>query len=107
MPTLAPSLNNCLLISGLMFACGLFCVLGRKNSVSLLMGVELILNAANLNLVSFGTFLYPKTFYHGHCFAIFVIVLAASETAIFLAILLSLYQYQEKVDVDEVHALKG
>lgn len=102
-----PSLTHCLLISAVMFSCGVFCVLARRNSVSILMGVELILNSANLNLVSFSYFLHPDTFAQGHCFAIFVIVLAACEAAVFLALLLSLYQYLEKIDVDRIQSLKG
>jgi NADH:ubiquinone oxidoreductase subunit K len=82
-------------------------VLARKNTVSILMGVELILNSANINLVAFATFLYPTKFYVGHCFAIFVIVLAASEAAVFLALLLAIFQAQERTDVDEIHVLKG
>jgi NADH:ubiquinone oxidoreductase subunit K len=107
MITLAPSLNDCLALSAVMFCCGIFCVLARKSTVSILMGVELILNAANVNLIAFATFLYPDKFYIGHCFAIFVIVIAASETAVFLALLLALFQQQERVDVDDIGILKG
>ena len=104
---LVPSLTHCLLISAVMFCCGVFCVLARRNSISILMGVELILNSANLNLVAFAYFLHPDTFAQGHCFAIFVIVLAACEAAVFMALLLSLYQYFEKIDVDQISSLKG
>jgi NADH:ubiquinone oxidoreductase subunit K len=104
---LTPSLTHCLLVSAVMFACGVFCILARRNSISILMGVELILNSANLNLVAFSYFLHPDTFAQGHCFAIFVIVLAACEAAIFMALLLSLYQYVEKIDVDRIQSLKG
>ncbi|MBI4862160.1 MAG: NADH-quinone oxidoreductase subunit NuoK [Candidatus Riflebacteria bacterium] len=107
MPTLAPSLTNCLMISAIMFACGLFCVLARRNPVSILMGVELMLNAANLNLVAFSSFVHPRSYHLGHCFAIFVIVLAASEAAVFLALLLSLYQQLQRTDVDAIQSLKG
>jgi NADH-quinone oxidoreductase subunit K len=102
-----PALAHFLGVSALMFTCGAYCVLARRNSISILMGVELILNAANLNLVSFATFLHAKTFYEGHCFAIFVIVLAASEAAVFLALLLSIYQHMDRIDVDGVQTLKG
>lgn len=104
---MAPSLSHFLMISAVMFCCGMFCVLARRNSLSILMGVELILNSANLNLISFAYFLHPDSFTQGHCFAIFVIVLAASEAAVFMALLLSLYQYLEKIDVDAISTLKG
>ena len=107
MSMLVPSLQCYLFVSAVMFACGVFCVLARKNSVAILMGVELILNSANLNLIAFSYFLHPESFAQGHCFAIFVIVLAASEAAVFMALLLSLYQYLEKIDVDEISSLKG
>lgn len=107
MISLVPTLQCYLFVSAVMFACGVFCVLGRRNSVAILMGVELILNSANLNLLSFSYFLHPESFVQGHCLAIFVIVLAACEAAVFLALLLSLYQYLEKIDVDQIHTLKG
>lgn len=102
-----PTLQSYLFVSAVMFACGVFCVLARKNSISILMGVELILNSANLNLLAFSYFLHGKTFAQGHCMAVFVIVLAASEAAVFMALLLSLYQYLEKIDVDQIKTLKG
>ena len=107
MSLLVPSLSKFLFVSAVMFACGVFCVVSRRNSVSILMGVELILNSANLNLVSFAYFVHPQQYVQGHAFAIFVIVLAASEAAVFLALLLSLYQYLEKIDVDQIQTLKG
>jgi NADH:ubiquinone oxidoreductase subunit K len=102
-----PSLNACLMTSAVMFTCGVFCVLARRNSISILMGVELILNAANLNLVAFSYFLHPTSYFRGHSFVVFVIVLAASEAAVFLAMLLSLYQYLQGINVDDIHTLKG
>ena len=107
MSCLVPTLSHVLMISAVMFCSGVYCVLARRNSVSILMGVELILNSANLNLVGFSYFLHPRAFEQGHCFAIFVIVLAASEAAVFLALLLSLYQYHVNIDVDQIQSLKG
>jgi NADH-quinone oxidoreductase subunit K len=115
MEWISVGLPHYLVVSAILFSCGVFCVLGRRNAVAILMGVELILNSANLNLVAFNYFLHSHRVVEGqstldlsgHMLAIFVIVLAACEAAVFLAILMSLYQRIEKIDVDEIQILKG
>lgn len=109
-------LPHYLLVSAVLFCIGIFCVLGRRNAVSILMGIELILNSANLNLVAFNFFLHARApgadavagmDLSGHMLAIFVIVLAACEAAVFLAILMALYQRLGQIDVDQIQLLKG
>ncbi len=98
-------LEHYLFISALLFSLGLFGVLTRRNAVSILMGIELILNAANLNFVAFSRFVTIGI--SGQLFAIFVIILAAAEAAVALAIILALYQNIKSISVDEADVLKG
>ncbi len=97
-------LTEYLLISALLFSLGIFAVLTRKNAILVLMGLELILNAANLNFIAFARFGGYNI--NGHIAAIFVIVLAAAEAAVALAIVLNIYQNYKHVNVDEIDALK-
>jgi NADH-quinone oxidoreductase subunit K len=83
------SLQHFLVVSALLFGFGLLAVVTRRNAVALLMGIELILNAANLNLVAFGR--YVAGGISGQVFGLFVIVLAAAEAAVGLAIILTIY----------------
>ena len=99
------SVNHFLVLSILLFAAGLFCVITRRNALGILMGIELILNSANVNYVAFAR--YGGTGYDGQIFAIFVIMLAAAEAAIGLAIVLGIYRNFESIDVDALHALRG
>ena len=77
----------------------------RKNAINVLMGIELILNAANLNLVAFSK--YSAGNINGQIFAIFIIVIAAAEAAVALAIVLSMYRIIKSVDLDRADTLKG
>jgi NADH-quinone oxidoreductase subunit K len=99
-----PGLTHFLILSGLLFALGLFAVLTRRNAIMVLMGIELILNAANINFVAFSR--YVTTALDGHIVAVFVIILAAAEAAIALAIVLNIYQNFNTVNVDEINQLK-
>jgi NADH-quinone oxidoreductase subunit K len=99
-----PGLTHFLILSGLLFSLGLFAVLTRRNAIMVLMGIELILNAANINFVAFSRFV--TTTLDGHVVAIFVIILAAAEAAIALAIVLNIYQNFNTVNVDEINQLK-
>ena len=92
-------------LSALLFAAGLFCVITRRNALGILMGIELILNSANINYVAFAR--YSQSGYDGQVFAIFVIMLAAAEAAIGLAIVLGIYQTFETIDVDATDRLRG
>lgn len=93
-----------LLISAFLFSLGVFGVLTRRNAVNVLMGVELILNSANLNLVAFSR--YSSAGIDGQMFAVFVIVVAAAEVAVALAIVLTLYRVLSTVNLDRADVLK-
>ena len=98
-------LGHYLLISAALFSLGIMGVLTRKNAVNVLMGVELILNSANLNLVAFSRFSAGNL--SGQIFAIFIIVIAAAEAAVALAIVLSMYRLLKTVSLDQADKLKG
>ena len=98
-------LSHYLIISAALFSLGIMCVLTRKNAVNVLMGVELILNSANLNLVAFSKFSAGNL--NGQIFAVFVIVVAAAEAAVALAIVLSMYRLIRSVNLDRADTLKG
>ena len=99
------SVTHFVVLSAVLFATGLFCVLTRRNALGILMGIELILNSANINYVAFAR--YAQSGYDGQIFAIFVIMLAAAEAAIGLAIVLGIYQAFETIDVDATDRLRG
>lgn len=94
-----------LILGAFLFACGVTCVAVKRNAVGILMGVELILNAANVNLVAFARF-NPAFRLDGQVFALMVVVLAAAEAAVALAIVLNFYNNHATVDVDEAKQLK-
>ena len=87
-----------------MFSLGVFGVMTRRNGIAILMGVELILNAANINFVAFSRFGGMNL--DGHIFALLVIVLAAAEAAVALAIIINIYNNMNTINVDEASALK-
>ena len=97
-------LQNYLLISATLFSLGLFAVITRRNAVAVLMGVELILNSANLNFLAFSRF--GGMNFNGHIFALFVIIMAAAEAAVALAIIINLYNNYQSINVDEASQLK-
>jgi NADH-quinone oxidoreductase subunit K len=93
-------------LSAFLFSCGVVCIASKRNAIGVLMGVELVLNAANLNLIAFARF--DSGFrLEGQVFALMVIVLAAAEAAIALAIILNFYNNHATVDVDQADELKG
>ncbi len=97
-------LEHYLTISAILFSLGIFGVVTRKNAIMVLMGLELILNAANLNFVAFSRFGGMNI--EGHVATIFVIILAAAEAAVALAIVLNIYRNYKHVNVDEVSKMK-
>ena len=99
-----PMLNHFVLLSGILFALGLFTAITRRNAIGILMGIELVLNSANINYVAFAR--YSNAGYDGQVFAIFVIMLAAAEAAIGLAIVLGIYQSFETIDVEATDRLR-
>jgi len=103
---LAVGLNHFLLLSALLFVCGAVCMATKRNAIGILMGVELVLNAATINFVAYARY-NPIFQVEGQIFALFVIVLAAAEAAIALAIVLNFYNNHMTVDVDTAEELKG
>jgi len=92
-----PTLSHYLAVAAILFALGLFTVLTRRNAVAVLMGIELMLNASNVNLVAFNKFVVGGL--TGQTFALFVVVLAAAEAAVGLAIVLSIFHTFKTIDV--------
>jgi len=97
-------LNTYLIIGALLFSLGLFGVITRRNGVAVLMGVELILNAANVNFIAFARF--GGMDFSGHVFSLFVIVMAAAEAAVALAIILNIFNNMGTINIDEADQLK-
>lgn len=95
-----------LLVSAALFSIGVFGVLARRNGVAVLMSVELMLNAVNINLIAFWRYLAPDEI-NGFAFAAFVIVIAAAEAAVGLAIIISVYRSRHSVIPEEADMLKG
>jgi NADH:ubiquinone oxidoreductase subunit K len=99
------TLVHYLVVSALLFALGLFAVVTRRNAVAILMGIELMLNAANINLVAFNKYVAPEAM-QGQIFALIVITLAACEAAVGLALVLAAYRSLETIYVDEINLMK-
>ena len=97
-------LGHFLFVSSILFSLGIFGIVTRKNAVMVLMGVELMLNASNINFIAFAK--YGNFGLQGQIIALFVIVLAAAEAAIALAIVLNIYKTFSTVNVDEIDTLK-
>lgn len=95
-----------LLLAAFLFVCGVVCIATKRNAIGVLMGVELVLNAANLNLIAFARY-NPAFRLEGQVFALLVVVLAAAEAAVALAIILNFYNHHATVDVDQADELKG
>lgn len=95
-----------LILSAFLFACGLLCIITKRNAIGILMGVELVLNAANINFVACARYV-PGFALEGQVFALLVIVLAAGEAAVALAIILNFYNNHATVDVDKADELQG
>ncbi|MEN3315748.1 MAG: NAD(P)H-quinone oxidoreductase subunit [Acidimicrobiaceae bacterium] len=97
-------LNQFLMLAAVLFAMGVYGVLARKNGVLVLMSIELMLNAVNINLVAFGAF---NNTVAGQTFALFVIAIAAAEVGVGLAIILLIFRNRASVDIDEIDAMRG
>ena len=111
LPLAAVTLQHYLMLGALLFVCGLVTILTKRNAIGILMGVELVLNAANVNLVAFNAFSHGGSGaalkLDGQVFAIFVIVLAAAEAAVALAIFLNFYNNFSTIDVERAQNLRG
>jgi NADH:ubiquinone oxidoreductase subunit K len=98
-------LSHYLILGAIIFCLGVFGALTRRNAIAILMSIELMLNAVNLNFIAFARYL-PQVLLQGQIFAIFVITVAAAEAAVGLAIVLGLYRNFKTVNVDEINLMK-
>ncbi|PIQ24757.1 NADH-quinone oxidoreductase subunit NuoK [bacterium (Candidatus Blackallbacteria) CG17_big_fil_post_rev_8_21_14_2_50_48_46] len=98
-------LKHYLLVAALLFSIGLFGLITSRNLIKVLMSIEFILNAANINFVAFSHYVTPHEL-TGQVFAIFVMTIAAAEAGVALAIALSIYKHFQSVDMDKIHLMK-
>ena len=98
-------LTHYVVLSSILFCVGIFGVLTRRNAIAILMSIELMFNAVNINFVAFSRFVTPTALV-GQIFAIFVIVVAAAEAAVGIAIIITIYRRRESVDVDKFDLMK-
>jgi len=97
-------LNEFLLLAAVLFSAGVYGVIARRNGVAVLMSIELILNAVNINLIAFSAM---NGTISGQVFALFIIAIAAAEVGVGLAIVLGIYRNRRSIDLDEVDLMKG
>jgi NADH-quinone oxidoreductase subunit K len=95
-----------LLVGAGLFSMGLYGALARRNAVAVLMGVELLLNAVNINLIAFNRYIVPQQV-TGQVFAIFVLAIAAAEAAVGLALIIAIYRSRDSVNLEDLDLLKG
>lgn len=98
-------LSHYLMVSLVMLCLGLFCVLTRRNAIGVLMGIELILNSAGINFVAVSR--YGSAGFDGQVVAVFIVVLAAAESAIGLAVVLGIYRRMRAIDTSRLTTLQG
>ena len=98
-------LYHYLVVSALLFSFGIYAVTTRRNAIAVLLGIELILNGANINFVAFAR--YGIFSMDGQIFALFIIIMAAAEAAVALAIVLNIYNNFKSINVDEASSLKN
>ncbi len=103
------SLNSFLILGAVLFSIGLFGALSKRNAVSVLMGIEIMLNAVNITLVAFGSSVVNPQFsgrLTGQIFAVFIITVAAAEAAVALAMIIAIYRQRSTVDVGDINMMK-
>jgi len=100
------SLEHVLVVGALLFSIGLYIALSRRNAVGVLMGVELMLNSVNLNLIGFARFIDSPRPIDGQVFTVFIITVAAAEAAVALALAVSVYRIRQTIDVDRLNILR-
>ena len=98
-------LEHYIVLSGLLFSIGLYGALAKRNAIIILMSIELMLNAVNIALVAFSRYIVPQML-TGQVFAIFIIVVAAAEVTVGLAIIISIYRNRETVDTTQIDLMK-
>ena len=104
--TVRVSLEQVLIVGAVLFAIGLYIALTKRNTVAVLMGIELMLNAVNLTFISFARFVDSPRPIDGHVFAVFVITVAAAEAAVALALAVAIYRYRDTIDIDRINLLR-
>lgn len=102
-----PPLTGYLILAAFLFSCGLYAALARRNAIAVLIGIELMLNAVNINLIAFWRYGANPDQLAGQVFAIFVIAIAAAEAAVGLALIISVYRTRKTVNLDELDSLHG
>ena len=103
---LSVGLSSYLLVGAMLFCLGLYGVFSRKNIIAVFMSIELMLNAVNINFVAFNRFYWSGGLLTGHVAAIFIVVVAAAEVAVGLALIISIYRARQTTNVDEFNWLK-
>ena len=98
-------INHILILTSLMFFIGVYGFLTRKNLITILISIEIILNSVNINFVVFNRFLYPDLL-EGHFFSLFIIAIAAAEAAVAIAIFINLYRNLTSIDVEKIDEMK-
>ncbi len=98
-------LEHYLILSAILFSIGLYGVLAKRNAIIILMSIELMLNAVNIAMVAFSRYIVPLLL-TGQLFAIFIIVVAAAEATVGLAIIIGIYRSRETIDATEVNLMK-
>ena len=99
-------LEHVLVVAGLLFSIGLYVALSHRNAVGVLMGIELMLNSVNLNLIGFARFVESPRPIDGQVFSVFVITIAAAEAAVALGLAVAIYKQRQSIDVDRLNLLK-
>jgi NADH-quinone oxidoreductase subunit K len=95
-----------LILSTLLFFIGVYGFIARRNLIGILLSIELMLNAVNINFVVFNRFLFPEQL-EGYMYSLFIIVVAAAETAIAIAIIINIYRNMKNINVDSIKELKN
>src|SRR5450432_3136037 len=99
------SISNILFVSTALFFIGMYGLLTRRNLITMLMAIELILNSVNINFVAFNKYLYPDKL-DGIFFTIFIITIAAAEAAVAIAIIINLYRHHHSIDAEDVGEMR-
>ena len=99
------SIYHIVTVSTLMFFIGAYGFISRNNLITMLMAIELMLNAVNINFVAFNKYLYPENM-EGHFYSLFIIAIAAAEAAVAIAIIINLYRNLHSIDVEDVNSMK-
>ncbi len=99
------SIYQIITVSTIMFFVGAYGFISRKNLITMLMAIELMLNAVNINFVAFNRYLHPENM-QGHFYSLFIIAIAAAEAAVAIAIIINLYRNLHSIDVEDVNKMK-